>query len=101
MSTGSLLDESLGPDHHVWLAGIEQFLFGQDEIAAVVVCQRKLMPKHDRLGRARLLAVAAEDAAQQVDFVHLGIAFAGRGRMAGIVLRRLDIDGSGLSIIHI
>ncbi len=33
----------LRPDHYVWLTGIEQFLLGQNEIAAVVVRHSKLV----------------------------------------------------------
>lgn len=86
---------SLRSNHHIWLARIEQHLFGQDEIAAVVVGHGKLMAEHDRLGRAGFFAVATEDAAQQVHLVDRGIALARRRGMRRVVLRRLHVDRAG------
>src|SRR6202165_4419152 len=45
---------------------------------AAVARQLVLGSQHDRLYRARVLAVAAEDAAQHVDLVRLGVALARR-----------------------
>src|SRR4051794_41481090 len=51
-----------------------------------------LVSQLDCLGRAGIFAVAAENAAQHVDLVSLGIAFAGTVTLGVGVLRRLDPD---------
>ena len=58
---------------------------------------RKLVDifQRDRAGRAGLLAVATEDAAQQVHIEDTGIALAGRDALLLGVLLRLDIDRIG------
>jgi hypothetical protein len=73
----------------------QQPLLGVDEVLALEVGQLVLVAQDDRLRRAGLLAVAAEDAAQHVDLVAAGVALAGRdARLVG-VLGRLDVDGLG------
>src|SRR3954467_13106862 len=55
----------------------EQHLLGEDEVGAVVVRHLVVVAHRDRVERARDLAVAAEDAAREVDLVDRGIALAG------------------------
>src|SRR5947209_18108677 len=68
--------------HHLALGGArvgdQQHLLRVDERGAVVVGQLVVVPEHDRLGRADLLTVAAEDTADHVDLVALGVALARR-----------------------
>src|ERR1700752_1428083 len=64
----------------------EQHLLGEDQVLAVVVGDLVLVPHGDRVEGAGDFAVAAEDAASEVDLVDLGIALAGRDAMVGIVL---------------
>src|SRR5581483_1928149 len=54
----------------------EQHLLGEDQVLAVVVRQLVLVAHRDRVERAGDLAVAAEDAAGEVDLVDLGVALA-------------------------
>src|SRR5438132_4748423 len=56
---------------------LQQLLLGIDELLATGVGQLVLRPEHDRLHGTCILAVAAEDAAQHVDFVGLRVALAG------------------------
>src|SRR3954447_15674817 len=63
-----------------------QHLLREDQVLAVVVRDLVLVAHGDRVERARDLAVAAEDAAGQVDLVHLGVALAGRLSVVGVVL---------------
>src|SRR4051812_10053457 len=73
----------------------EQHLLGEDEVGAVVVGHLVVVPHRDRVERARDLAVAAEDAARQVDLVDGGVALAGRDAVVRRVLRRDDADAVG------
>jgi hypothetical protein len=63
----------------------EQHLLGEDQVGPVVVRHLVVVAHRDRVERARDLAVAAEDAARQVDLVHRGVALTG----ADAVLRRV------------
>src|SRR5688572_12587191 len=63
----------------------QQHLLREDEVGAVVVGQLVVVAHRDRVERARGLAVAAEDAAGEVDLVHRRVALAG----AHAVLRRV------------
>src|SRR3954454_12704649 len=56
----------------------EQHLLGEDQVAAVVVGHLVLVAHRDRVERARDLAVAAEDAAREVDLIHSRVALPGR-----------------------
>src|SRR5690606_14209756 len=76
-----------GAHQHVFLA--------VDEVLVAEVGELELVAQHDRARGASLLAEAAEDAAQHVDLVDLGVALAGRHRVVGVVLRRLHVDGVG------
>src|SRR3954469_10433750 len=73
----------------------EQHLLGEDQVRAVVVRHLVVMPHRDRVERARDLAVAAEDAAREVDLVDRGVALAGRDAVVGRVLRGDDADAVG------
>src|SRR3954447_13326065 len=73
----------------------EQHLLGEDEVGAVVVRHLVVVAHGDRVERARDLAVAAEDAARQVDLVDRGVALAGRDAVVWRVLRRDDADAVG------
>src|SRR5579884_2570817 len=57
--------------------GLEQHLLRVDELLAARVGELVFGPEHDRLDRAGLLAVAAEDAPEHVDLVDLGVALPG------------------------
>src|SRR4051794_30169142 len=73
----------------------EQHLLGEDQVRAVVVGHLVVVAHGDRVERARDLAVAAEDAAREVDLVDGGVALA----RADAVLRRVlggdDADAVG------
>src|SRR6188472_3026886 len=64
----------------------EEHLLGEDEVLAVVVRELVLVAHSDRVERAGDLAVAAEDAAGEVDLIHLGIPLTGRLSVVGVVL---------------
>src|SRR5207249_7143587 len=66
------------PCLHVGRKRLEQLLLRVDELLAARVGQLVLGAQHDRLHRAGVLAVAAEDAAQHVDLVRLRVALARR-----------------------
>src|SRR5438067_12160815 len=85
-SSAGRLDPALGRPR----VGHEQHLLRVDEGGPVVVGQLVVVPEHDRLGRADLLAVAAEDAADHVDLVALRVALARRDASLVGVLVRLD-----------
>src|SRR5687767_8985242 len=70
----------------------QQHLLGEDEVGAVVVGHLVVVAHRDRVERARDLAVAAEDAAAEVDLVDRGVALAGRDAVLGGVLRGDDAD---------
>src|SRR5580692_56871 len=55
----------------------EEHLLGEDQVCAVVVGELVVVAHRDRVERAGDLAVAAEDAARQVDLVDRGVALAG------------------------
>src|SRR5271156_5827421 len=63
----------------------QQHLLGEDQIRAVVVGELVVVAHRDRVERTGDLAVAAEDAAREVDLVHRRVALA-RG---DAVLRRV------------
>src|SRR3954466_15047715 len=63
----------------------EQHLLREDQVGPVVVRHLVVVAHRDRVERARDLAVAAEDAARQVDLVDGGVALAG----ADAILRRV------------
>ena len=73
----------------------EQHLLGEDEVRAVVVRHLVVVAHRDRVERARDLAVAAEDAAAQVDLVDRGVALAGGDAVLGRVLGGDDADAVG------
>src|SRR5881409_1395037 len=73
----------------------EQHLLGEDQVGAVVVGHLVLVAHRDRVERAGDLAVAAEDAAGEVDLVDLGVALAGGDAVLGIVLGGDDPDAVG------
>ena len=73
----------------------QQHLLGEDQVLAVVVGDLVLVAHRDRVERAGDLAVAAEDAAREVDLVDLGVALAGGDALVGIVLRGDDPDAVG------
>ena len=66
----------------------QQHLLREDEIAAVVVRHLVVVAHGDRVERARDLAVAAEDAAREVDLVDRGVALARRSRGSRACSRR-------------
>src|SRR6188472_1700378 len=70
----------------------EQHLLGEDEVLAVVVGQLVFVAHRDRVERAGHLAVAAEDAAGEVDLVDLGVALACGDAVVGVVLGGDDAD---------
>src|SRR5690606_38572452 len=74
-------------DQHVLLA--------VDEVLVAVVGELELVAEDDRAGGARLLAEAAEDAAEHVDLVDLRVALPRRHRVRRVVLGGLDVDRVG------
>src|SRR3954452_2797551 len=73
----------------------QQHLLGEDEIGALVVGHLVVVAHGDRVERARDLAVAAEDAAREVDLVHRRVALAGRHAVLWSVLGGHDADAVG------
>src|SRR3954447_8661031 len=73
----------------------EQHLLGEDEIGPVVIRHLVVVAHGDRVERARDLAVAAEDAARQVDLVDRGVALTGAHAVLGRVLGRHHADAVG------
>src|SRR3989440_4919074 len=73
----------------------QQHLLGEDQVGAVVVRQLVVVAHRDRVERAGDLAVAAEDAATEVDLVDRGVALAGRHSVLGVVLSGDDADAVG------
>src|SRR4051794_38245859 len=73
----------------------EQHLLGEDEVRAVVVAHLVVVAHRDRVERARDLAVAAEDAAGEVDLVDGRVALAGADPVLGRVLGGDDADAVG------
>src|SRR5450755_122722 len=70
----------------------EQHLLREDQIRAVVIGHLVVVPHRDRVERARHLAVAAEDAAAEIDLVHGGVALTGRDPVLGRVLGGHDTN---------
>src|SRR4051794_19369428 len=70
----------------------EQHLLGEDEVGAVIVRHLVVVAHRDRVERARDLAVAAEDAAREVDLVDRRVAFARRHAVLWRVLRGHHTD---------
>src|SRR5437016_3626157 len=66
----------LGPQRRALQRLGQEHLLGEDEIGAVVVGELVVVAHRDRVERARQLAVAAEDAARQVNLIHRGVALA-------------------------
>src|ERR671917_2488094 len=73
----------------------EQHLLREDQVGAVVVGHLVVVAHRDRVERARDLAVAAEDAARQVDLVDGGVALAGADAVLRRVLGGDDADAVG------
>src|SRR4051794_12700215 len=73
----------------------QQHLLGEDEIGALVVGHLVVVAHRDRVERARDLAVAAEDAAREVDLVDGGVALARADAVGGRVLRGDHADAVG------
>src|SRR5271166_134097 len=70
----------------------EQHLLREDQVRAVVVGELVVVAHSDRVERAGDLAVAAEDAARQVDLVNGRVALARRDPVLGCVLLGDDPD---------
>src|SRR5713226_7436011 len=73
---------------------LQQLLLGVDELLPTCVRQLVLGTQHDRLHRACILAVAAEDAPQHVDLVGLRVPLAWRDAVLVGVLRGDDQDAA-------
>src|SRR5215208_1237955 len=73
----------------------EQHLLGEDQVRPVVVGHLVVVTHRDRVERACDLAVAAEDAARQVDLVHGGVALPGADAVVRRVLRRDHANAVG------
>src|ERR1019366_5868672 len=71
----------------------QQVLFVPDEVGFLVHRQLVVLAHEDRADRARLFAVAAEDAARLVNLIDRRVA---RARLDGaVVLGGLEVDGVG------
>src|SRR5664280_1815194 len=73
----------------------QQHLLGEDQVVTVVVRELVVVAHRDRIERAGDLAVAAEDAARQVDLIHRRVALARRDAVLRRVLRRDHADAVG------
>src|ERR1700744_3141763 len=73
----------------------EQHLLREDQVSARVVGHLVVVAHRDRVERARDLAVAAEDAAAEVDLVDRGVALAGGHAVLRRVLGGDDADAVG------
>src|SRR6266540_280283 len=73
----------------------EQHLLREDQVRAVVVGHLVVVAHRDRVEGAGDLAVAAEDAAGEVDLVDLRVALAGGDAMVRVVLKGDDPDAVG------
>src|SRR5215212_3024310 len=73
----------------------QQHVLRVDEVVARVLRELELLLERDRVERAGELAVAAEDAAAEVDLVDPCVALAGGDPVVGGVLRRHDADAIG------
>src|SRR5262245_57581984 len=70
----------------------EKHVLGVDLVVPVVLRDLELVAERDRVERARELAVAAEDAAAEVDLVDTRVALAGRDPVVRRVLGGDDPD---------
>src|SRR5246127_3178143 len=86
---------AFGPQRSALDRHLEQHLLGEDQIGPRVVRQLIVVAHRDGIERAGDLAVAAEDAAAEVDLVDGGIALAGRHPILRRVLRGDDADAVG------
>src|SRR5271166_2376492 len=73
----------------------QQHLLGEDQIRAIVVGELVVVAHRDRVERTGDLAVAAEDAAREVDLVHSRVALAGGDSVLRSVLGRDHADAVG------
>src|SRR5437588_9775932 len=73
----------------------QQHLLGEDQIRAGVVRELVVMAHRDRVKGTGQLAVAAEDAAAEVDLVHGRVALPGRDPVLRRVLGRHHADAVG------
>src|SRR3954454_17677169 len=73
----------------------EQHLLGEDQVGPVVVRHLVVVAHGDRVERTGDLAVAAEDAARQIDLVDRGVALAGAHAVVRRVLGRDHADAVG------
>src|ERR1700682_4121375 len=73
----------------------EQHLLGEDQLRAVVVRELVVVAHRDRVERAGDLAVAAEDAAREVDLVHGRVALARGDPVLGRILGGDHADAVG------
>src|SRR5581483_3164600 len=73
----------------------EQHVLRVDQVVAVVLGELELVAERDRVERARELAVAAEDAAREIDLVDARVALPGGDPVVRGVLRGHDADAVG------
>src|SRR5581483_1736410 len=73
----------------------QQHVLRVDQVVARVLRDLVLVPERDRVEGAGELAVAAEDAAAQVDLVDARVALSGRDAVPGRVLLGDDADAVG------
>src|SRR4029453_16187164 len=73
----------------------EQHVLRVDQVVARVLGDLEFLLERDRVERARELAVAAEDAAREVDLVNAPVAPTGRNAIVGGVLCRDDANAVG------
>src|SRR4051794_13465677 len=84
-----------GPERRALQRLGEQHLLREDQVRAVVVGHLVVVAHRDGVEGAGDLAIAAEDAAGEVDLVDLGVALAGRDAVLRIVLMGDDADAVG------
>jgi hypothetical protein len=73
---GRVVETRVGDRHALDRLG-EEHVLRVDEVVARVLGDLELVPEGDRVERARELAIAAEDAAPEVDLVDARVALAG------------------------
>jgi len=84
------VENGIGPD--VRRSPSQELFFAVDQVTRVKARQLETMAVRDRVGRASLDTVAAEDTAVVIDVVDLGVALGAADAVLFRVLRGFDIN---------
>src|SRR5437868_7014646 len=79
----------------LWDSGFEELFFAIDHGIDVVSGKLEAMAMGDRVGRAGLDTISAENASRIVDVVDGGVAFGGGDALGFGILGRFDVDATG------